>query len=61
MSEIAMSVSVSVDQSAVDAAISQFDADFLKSVRVTIGPTVPSVCIGCGAVRQSNGEMPCDH
>jgi len=21
----------------------------------------PSVCLGCGAVRQPNGEMPCDH
>ncbi|RSK77876.1 hypothetical protein EJ774_21210 [Pandoraea apista] len=61
MSEIAVSVSVSVDQSAADAAISQFEADVLKSVRVTVGPTAPSVCIGCGAVRQSNGEMPCDH
>ncbi|WP_170935847.1 hypothetical protein [Pandoraea sp. PE-S2R-1] len=56
-----MKLSVSVDHDALAAAKAVFVKAASRAVTVIVTNDKPSVCIGCGAVRQPNGEMPCDH
>jgi hypothetical protein len=37
---------------------------YSRLARASFGPDIgitANICISCGAVRQPNGEMPCDH
>ncbi len=65
MSEIQMKLSVVVDRDglahAVDEARSAFVSAVSPAVTVTVADDKPKLCIGCGAERQPNGQMPCDH
>ncbi|WP_150663074.1 hypothetical protein [Pandoraea commovens] len=61
MSEIKMKLSVSVDHAAIEAAKDAFVKAASRAVTVIVADEKPTLCIGCGAVRQPNGEMPCDH
>ncbi|VVD74860.1 hypothetical protein PAQ31011_00813 [Pandoraea aquatica] len=65
MSEFKMMLRASVDQVALEAAVEAAKEAFVqgasRAVTVTVAAEKPALCIGCGAVRLPNGEMPCDH
>lgn len=60
-SEITVNLSVSVDRAAIDAAADSFSKAVEGAVTVKTEESKPLVCIGCGAVRNPDGQMPCDH
>lgn len=61
MSEIKLKLSVAVDQEALATAKNEFVQATSRAVTVVVEEDKPVVCIGCGAVRRPNGDMPCDH
>lgn len=61
MSEITMKVSVSVDRAAIAAAKDAFLASANGAITVKVEGEKPTICISCGAARQPNGQMPCEH
>ncbi|MGR9579959.1 hypothetical protein [Pandoraea sputorum] len=61
MSEIPVKVSVSVDQAEIARAEDAFLASAKNAITVKVEPAKPTICISCGAARQPNGQMPCEH
>lgn len=67
MSDIRMPVSVITDGTYYEAEVSAANGAWRlhKGGTITFSPVAEAppanVCISCGAKRQPNGEMPCDH
>lgn len=60
-SEIKVRLSVAVDREAIEAAKDAFLKSAASAVTVLVEEDKPALCIGCGAVRKPDGEMPFDH
>ncbi len=64
-SEFKVKLHASVDPGALEEAVEAAEDALVKAASRALTATVtddkPTLCIGCGAERQPNGEMPCDH
>lgn len=61
MSEIALKVSVTVDQAEFARAKDAFLSSVKDAITVKVERAIPTICISCGATRQPDGQMPCNH